>query len=74
MNAQQVIEKYYHAWTNSDFSTVRGLLADNLDFRGSLAGLQTAEAFMEALRRFTAMCKEVKLLQSYFSEQGGALL
>jgi hypothetical protein len=52
MNTKQLIDRYHEAWTQGDFTTARGCLADNLDFQGSMETFSNAEAFIEALQRF----------------------
>lgn len=74
MNAQQIIEKYFNAWTNADLATAGSFLADDLDFRGSIDELSTAAEFLNSLSQFVTLLKEVKLVESYFGEDGGALL
>jgi ketosteroid isomerase-like protein len=74
MSARQLVEKYYSAWTTRDFSTARACLADNLDFKGSIDTLDSADALMEALKRFTSMVTNVRLIMSAFEGDRAALL
>ncbi len=74
MNTKQLIDRYHEAWTQGDFSTARGCLADNLDFQGSMETFSNADAFIEALQRFQQMVNSINLLQNFSDEQGAALL
>jgi len=38
-NAGAVAERYFTAWKANDWSTLRGLLADHVSFRGPLASI-----------------------------------
>ena len=74
MDTRQLIEAYHNAWTTGDFATARHCLADNLDFKGSIDTFQRADDFLEALKRFKGMLREVRLIKSSFDHDGGALL
>ena len=45
-----VVERYFDAWTSSDFETARSLLHDDLSFRGPLETLDNADALIASLR------------------------
>jgi hypothetical protein len=74
MIARQLIETYHNAWTTGDFVTARRCLADDLDFKGSIDAFHNADDFIAALKRFQGMLRGVKLLKSFFDEDGAALL
>jgi hypothetical protein len=74
MDARQLIETYHNAWTTGDFATARRCLADNLDFKGSIDTFQKADDFLDALKGFKGMVRGVRLLKSYFDQNGGSLL
>jgi hypothetical protein len=74
MIAQQLIETYHNAWTAGDFVTARRCLADDLDFKGSIDTFHKADDFVAALMRFHGMLRGVKLLKSFFNQDGAALL
>jgi hypothetical protein len=74
MNARKLIETYHNAWTAGDFATVRRCLADDLDFKGSMETFHKADDFVGALKRFQGMLRGVKLLKSFFDQDGAALL
>ncbi|MQS12821.1 nuclear transport factor 2 family protein [Streptomyces kaniharaensis] len=46
MTAREIAETYFAAWQAGDFETLRGLLADDVDFAGALG---TASGIDEAL-------------------------
>ena len=74
MDTRQLIETYHDAWTTGDFTTARRCLADNLDFKGSIDKFQKADDFIAALRGFQSMLRGVRLLKSFFDQNGAALL
>ncbi len=74
MDTRQLIETYHNAWTTGDFVTARRCLADNLDFKGSIDKFQKADDFITALKGFQSMLRGVRLLKSYFDQNGAALL
>lgn len=74
MSARQLIETYHKAWTTGDFITARSCLADDLDFRGSIDAFRGADDFVIALKRFHGMLRGVKIIRSFFDQDGAALL
>jgi hypothetical protein len=74
MITRQLIETYHNAWTTGDFITARRCLADDLDFKGSIDTFNKADDFVVALKRFQSMLRNVKLLKSFFDQDGAALL
>jgi hypothetical protein len=74
MDTRHLIETYHHAWTNGDFATAHGCLADDLDFRGSIDSFSKADDFIAALTRFKQMVSSVTILQSFYDTEGAALL
>jgi ketosteroid isomerase-like protein len=46
----EVVERYFDAWTSRDFETARGLLHDDLSFRGPLETLDNADALIQSLK------------------------
>lgn len=74
MDTRQLVDRYHESWTSGDFTTARICLADDLDFRGSVDAFSDADTFIEALKRFRQMVNGVTLLQSYYDDEGAALL
>ena len=74
METRQLVERYHEAWTSGDFTTARICLTDDLDFRGSIDAFSNADTFLEAVKRFRRMVNGVTLLQSYYDDEGAALL
>ena len=74
MDVRQLIETYHKAWTTGDFMTARRCLSDDLDFKGSIDAFHKADDFMTELRGFHTMLRGVKLLKSFFDQNGAALL
>jgi len=74
MSVRLLIESYHNAWSSGDFATARRCLADDLDFKGSIDTFHKADDFVGELKQFHGMLRGVKLLRSFFDEDGAALL
>lgn len=74
MDIRQLIDAYHQAWTGGDFTTARGCLADDLDFRGSVDTFSKADDFIAALTMFKQMLRGVTMLKSFYDNEGAALL
>lgn len=74
MSVRQLIEAYHKAWSSGDFAAARRCLADDIDFKGSIDTFHKADDFVGELKRFHGMLRGVKLLRSFFDEDGAALL
>jgi hypothetical protein len=74
MDAKQVVTNYHNAWTGGDLKAARAYLADDLDFQGSIDTFRRADDFILALTMFQKMLRGINLIQSFFSEDGAALL
>ncbi|MDX2596625.1 MULTISPECIES: nuclear transport factor 2 family protein [Streptomyces] len=48
--ARELAETYFTAWEAGDFDTLRGLLAENVDFVGALGTASGVEAALAGLR------------------------
>jgi ketosteroid isomerase-like protein len=46
----EIAERYFDAWTSKDFETARGLLADDLEFRGPIDTFDNADALIESIK------------------------
>lgn len=55
MTTQDIVSGYHRAWTTGDLATARTLLADNLDFQGSIERFQNADDLVRALS--AAFCR-----------------
>ncbi|HWR02191.1 MAG TPA: nuclear transport factor 2 family protein [Chlorobaculum sp.] len=74
MDTGTLIETYHKAWTSGDFTAARSLLADDLDFRGSISTFTRADDFIAVLTQFQQILKGVTLLKSFFDDNGAVLL
>ena len=74
MDTKQIVTNYHNAWTSGDMKTARAYLADDLDFQGSIETYSRADDFIAMLAMFQKMLHGVNLIQSFFSENGAALL
>ncbi len=74
MDTKQIVTSYHNAWTSGDMEAARVYLADDLDFQGSIDTFCRADDFIAALTMFQKMIQKITLIQSFFSENGAALL
>ena len=74
MDTKQIVTNYHNAWTSGDMKAARFYLADDLDFQGSIDIFRRADDFIVALTMFQKMIQKINLIQSFFSENGAALL
>jgi hypothetical protein len=74
MDKKQIVTNYHNAWTSGNMEAARVYLADDLDFRGSIDTFRRADDFIAALTMFQKMLRKITLIQSFFSENGAALL
>ncbi len=74
MDTRQIVTNYHDAWTRGDLETARSYLADDLDFVGSIDTFHRADDFVAALGMFRQMLRGTTLIQSFFAENGAALL
>lgn len=76
----ELIDTYYNSWRNGinsfDAARVRGILAEDLDFEGPIAGKrQGAAGFVGGLTRFVeGLQGPIGILQQVDSEHQGAAL
>jgi ketosteroid isomerase-like protein len=59
-NARSVVDRYYAAQQERDFSTMRTLLHDDITFRGALGVTDTAEDYINGIRGMTATMTGMK--------------
>jgi hypothetical protein len=74
MDADHVVTSYHKAWSSGDMAAARVYLADDLDFQGSIDTFHRADDFIATLTMFQSMLRRVDLIQSFYSENGAALL
>jgi hypothetical protein len=74
MSAKDVVQSYHAAWTSGDLERARDLLADGLDFQGSIDRFTSADAFVATLAQFVQMVERVDLLAELYGENEASLL
>lgn len=52
-DARTVVSTYYNAWKKNDFTTMRSVLSDRMDFAGPIDKFDSADAFQETVRALT---------------------
>jgi ketosteroid isomerase-like protein len=58
-DARTVAATYFRAWTGRDFATLRGILADDVRFRGPLATLDNADDCVKGLQGMAEILDDV---------------
>ncbi|MFC4508321.1 MULTISPECIES: nuclear transport factor 2 family protein [Streptomyces] len=57
----QISEQYFTAWQTGDFDTLRGLLADDVDFVGALGRASGVEECLAGLRGMGRMLERIEV-------------
>ncbi|MEU9716667.1 nuclear transport factor 2 family protein [Streptomyces sp. NPDC047976] len=57
--ARELAETYFTAWEAGDFETLRGLLADDVDFVGTLGKASGADEALAGLRRMGRVLERI---------------
>ncbi|MEV7616738.1 nuclear transport factor 2 family protein [Streptomyces sp. NPDC089799] len=61
MTPAEISEKYFTAWQTGDFDTLRGLLADDVDFAGTLGTASGAEECLAGLRGMSRILEKIEV-------------
>jgi SnoaL-like domain len=64
-DAREIVELYHEAWKRHDFEAVRGLLHDNLGFRGPFDTFENADDFVAAIRQLAPIVADVRLTKTF---------
>lgn len=59
---EQIAEAYSTAWVAGDFDTLRGLLADDVDFVGAMAAAHGADDVLDGLRALGRVLTRIEVL------------
>jgi ketosteroid isomerase-like protein len=57
----EISEEYFTAWQKGDFDTLRGLLADDVDFVGTLGRASGAEECLNGLRGMGQVLERIEV-------------
>ncbi|MFE2548209.1 nuclear transport factor 2 family protein [Streptomyces sp. NPDC059355] len=57
----EISEKYFTAWETGDFDTLRGLLADDVDFVGALGQARGAQECIAGLRGMGRILERIEV-------------
>jgi ketosteroid isomerase-like protein len=60
-DARAIVERYQQAFGGKDFETARSLLADDLEFRGPIDTFHSADDYLAAIRRLSAIVEGVEV-------------
>ena len=60
-NAGEIIESYQAALGKGDFATARKLMQDNMTFQGPLDTFNTADEYLESLRKLASIVQRIDL-------------
>ncbi|MFG2293309.1 nuclear transport factor 2 family protein [Streptomyces sp. NPDC048603] len=61
MTPAEISEKYFTAWQTGDFDTLRGLLAEDVDFVGALGTASGADACLNGLRGMAQILERIEV-------------
>jgi hypothetical protein len=64
-DARSVVETYFNAWKQNDFSTMRSVLDDNLNFAGPIDQFNTADAYQQAIRGLSQMKTDIAVQKTF---------
>lgn len=64
-DARAVVETYFKAWQSNDFSTMRSVLDDKLDFAGPIDRFDNADAYQQAIRGLSQMKTNVVIRKTF---------
>ena len=59
--ALQTVEQYFRFWSQKDYQTSRGFLADDLHFKGPFDTFDRADDLIQALGRLAPIVKEIHI-------------
>lgn len=65
MNARDVVDRYFKAWTSKDFATARRLLKDDLEFKGPIDTFHRADDYAQAIERLAGIVKEARVRKTF---------
>ena len=60
-----VVETYFDAWKNNDFSKMRSVLDDRLDFAGPLDHFDNADAYQQAIQGLSQMKTDIAIQKTF---------
>ena len=60
-----IVERYHQAWKSHDFEAARGLLHDDLEFRGPFDTFDNADDYVAAIRRLAPIVEDVRLQKTF---------
>ena len=60
-NAREIVERYQAALGKGDFATARTLMQDTMTFQGPLDTFNTADQYLESLKRLASIIQRIDL-------------
>ncbi|SRR6266566_637819 len=64
-DARAIVASYFDAWNNNDFSTMRSVLADDVDFAGPIDHFDNADAYQQAIRGLSQMKTGISIHKTF---------
>ena len=58
---KEIVERFHQAFAAKDFATARGLLHDDLDFRGPIDTFGSADDYVAAIQQLSAIVEDVRV-------------
>ena len=62
---RSVVESYFNAWKTNDFTTMRSVLADKLDFAGPIDRFDNADAYQKAIQGLSQMKTDIVVHKTF---------
>jgi ketosteroid isomerase-like protein len=72
--AREIVERYHEAWKRHDFERARGLLHDDLSFRGPFDTFENADDYVTAIRGLAPIVQNVELRKTFVEGDDVCLL
>ena len=64
-DARSVVERYFNAWKQNDFATMRSVLHDKLDFSGPIDQFDNADAYQTAVQGLSQMKTDIVIHKTF---------
>ena len=64
-DARRVVDTYFTAWKKNDFTVMRSVLADKLDFAGPIDRFDSADAYQQAIQGLSQMKTEIVIHKTF---------
>jgi len=73
-SAHEIVESYQAALGKGDFATARTLMQDNMTFQGPLDTFNTADDYLESLKRLASIIQRIDLKKVFIDSEDVCVL